>query len=410
MKKHALTAVDDALECILRGVSGGSTGIEVVAMSEASGRIIADTINAEINVPGYDNSAMDGFAVNTDFIKKPGSTLPITLPISQVIPAGLTGAKLESDTAARIFTGAPIPLGANAVILQEDTEYDDQQVKVKQVPKAGQNIRLCGHDIKQGDVILEQGHKLLPQDIGLLASLGLAKVKVYKPLKIAILNTGDELVAPGENLKAGQIYESNSFTLDALLKKMGMQTQKLGIVKDDLQSTQQALLRATEDADCIMSSGGVSVGDADYIKTAVENLGKLSLWKLAIKPGKPFSFGQVGETPFFGLPGNPVAVFVTFLMLVKPYLLKMQGAQNIHSEKYLLPAGFEVAEVGSRQEYLRVCLQGNQQGKQELIPFLNQGSSVMTSTSWADGLAIIPINTRIERGDLLEFLPYTGLL
>ena len=405
MKKHALTDIDDALEHILHDVLV-STESEEVELSAASGRVIAEIIKADINVPGYDNSAMDGFAVNTDCVKNPGTKLPI----SQVIPAGKIGTELAAGTAARIFTGAPVPLGANAVILQEDTEYDDKQVEIKLVPHLKQNIRLCGHDIQQGNVIFEQGHKLLPQDIGLLASLGISNVKVYTPLRIAILNTGDELVAPGKQLKPGQIYESNSFTLDALLKSLGMQTQKLGIVKDDLQSTQQALLKASEEADCIISSGGVSVGDADYIKAAVENLGKLSLWKLAIKPGKPFSFGQVGETPFFGLPGNPVAVFVTFLMLVQPYLLKMQGANTIQAEKYLLPAGFELSESGSRQEYIRVRLHKSQQGKQELIPFPNQGSSVMTSTSWADGLAIIPINSKIEKGDLLEFLPYTGLL
>ncbi|MDG2089659.1 MAG: molybdopterin molybdotransferase MoeA [Gammaproteobacteria bacterium] len=406
MNKNSLTAIDDALEYILRDVSADSLRIEELALSEVAGRVIAETIEASINVPGYDNSAMDGFAVNTDFVKDPETTLRI----SQVIPAGITGTNLESGTAARIFTGAPIPLGANAVILQEDTEYDDKQVKVMHAPHAEQNIRLCGHDIQQGDVILEQGHKLLPQDIGLLASLGIPNVNVYKPLRIAILNTGDELVTPGEQLNSGQIYESNSYTLEALLNNLGMQTQRLGIVKDDLNSTQQALLKATEEADCIISSGGVSVGDADYIKTAVENLGELSLWKLAIKPGKPFSFGRVKETPFFGLPGNPVAVFVTFLMLVQPYLLKKQGAKTIHPEKYLMPSGFEVSNGASRQEYIRVRLQKCLQGEQELIPFTNQGSSVMTSTSWADGLAIIPINSTIEKGDPLEFLPFTGLL
>lgn len=406
MKKNSLTTVEDALEHILRSVSGAPTGFEEVTLSDSSGRIITELIKSDINVPGYNNSAMDGFAVNTDFVAKQ----EITLPISQVVSAGLLGKELEPGTAARIFTGAPIPQGANAVILQEDTEWNDKEVKVFQIPKAGQNIRLCGHDIKQGDVILNQGHKLLPQDIGLLASLGISTVKVYKPLLVAILNTGNELVASGECLNAGQIYESNSFTLEALLKILGVQIQKFGIVKDDLQSTEQALLDASEGADCIISSGGVSVGDSDYVKDAVANLGELSLWKLAIKPGKPFSFGRVRETPFFGLPGNPVAVFVTFLMLVKPYLLKMQGAISVQSDKYQLPAGFEISKVGNRQEYLRVRLHRNQQGNQELVPFSNQGSSVMTSTSWADGLAIIPINTKIKKGDLLDFLPYTGLL
>jgi molybdopterin molybdotransferase len=405
MNKNALIVIDDALEHILQQALV-TTNIEEVALSELSGRVIAETIKAGINVPGYDNSAMDGFAVNTDFVPSPETTLAI----SQIIPAGKVGFTLEAGTAARIFTGAPIPDGANAIILQEDTEHDEHQVKILQVPKAGQNIRLCGHDIKQGDAILVKGHKLLPQDIGLLASLGQTKVKVYRPLSVAILNTGDELITPGQRLNPGQIYESNSFTLDALLKNLGMQTRKIGIVKDDLPATQKALLKAAEESDCIISSGGVSVGDADFVKTAVENLGELSLWKLAIKPGKPFSFGHLGEIPFFGLPGNPVAVFVTFLMLVKPYLLKMQGGQNIHPEKYQLPAGFEVPEAGSRQEYIRVRININQHNQQELIPFSNQGSSVMTSTSWANGLAIIPVNATVKKGDLLEFLPYTGLL
>ncbi len=405
MNKNALIVIDDALEHILQQALV-TTNIEEVALSGLSGRVIAETIKAGINVPGYDNSAMDGFAVNTDFVPSPETTLAI----SQIIPAGKVGFTLEAGTAARIFTGAPIPDGANAIILQEDTEHDEHQVKILQVPKAGQNIRLCGHDIKQGDAILVKGHKLLPQDIGLLASLGQRKVKVYRPLSVSILNTGDELITPGQRLNPGQIYESNSFTLDALLKNLGMQTRKIGIVKDDLPATQKALLKAAEESDCIISSGGVSVGDADFVKTAVENLGELSLWNLAIKPGKPFSFGHLGEIPFFGLPGNPVAVFVTFLMLVKPYLLKMQGGQNIHPEKYQLPAGFEVPEAGSRQEYIRVRININQHNQQELIPFSNQGSSVMTSTSWANGLAIIPVNATVKKGDLLEFLPYTGLL
>jgi len=405
MKKHELTAIEDALEHILRNVSSAATAVEDVVLSQAVGRVIAEAIKADINVPGYDNSAMDGFAVNTASINQS----ECTVAISQTIPAGSTGNKLEPGTAARIFTGAPIPAGADAVILQEDTEFDEQKVTIKQLPEAGQNIRLCGHDIRQGDVILDQGYKLLPQDIGLLASLGIPQIKAYKPLKVAILNTGDELVAPGERLSPGQIYESNSFTLEALLKALGMEILKLGIVKDERQATEAALLKAAEEADCIISSGGVSVGEADFVKEAVSAAGELSLWKLAIKPGKPFSFGQVGNIPFFGLPGNPVAVFVTFLMLVKPYLLKMQGAKNIHPESYRIAAGFELAEPGSRQEYLRVRLHKSRD-KQELQPFPNQGSSVMTSTSWADGLAVIPINSKVKQGDLLDFLPFTGLL
>ena len=367
---------------------------------------MAGPVKAGIDVPAYDNSAMDGFAVNVRDIKQKGSTLPL----SQTITAGKVGNKLEPGTAARIFTGAPIPAGADAVILQENAEYNDREASFLVLPESGQNIRLRGHDIRLGEEVLQQGHLLEAQDMGLLASLGLTEIDVYRPLKIAILNTGDELVAPGQALKPGQIYESNSHTLHALLNKMGMKTLRADIVKDDRQSTRQALLQAAGEADCIISSGGVSVGDADYVKDVVNELGELSLWKLAIKPGKPFSFGKVADCPFFGLPGNPVAVFVTFLLLVKPYLLKMQGANKFTPMSFQLPAGFDTVEAGSRQEYLRVRLQCNAQGVQELRPFPDQGSSVMTSTSWAEGLAVVPVKKIVNKGDLLHFLPFKGLL
>lgn len=405
MSRLSLTPIDEALQHILQRVQiSGAT--EVVNLADASERILAVNIKADINVPAYDNSAMDGFAVQAGDVKQAGTSLPIT----QIITAGVVGGKLKPVTAARIFTGAPIPPGADAVILQENTEYTEHEVRILEVPKPGQNIRLSGHDIKCGEDVLQQGHKLEPQDMGLMASLGLREVSVYRPLKIAILNTGDELVAPGQALKPGQIYESNSHTLHALLEKLGMQTIRTGIVKDDKEATRQALLHAASEADCIISSGGVSVGDADYVKAVMEELGELSLWKLAIKPGKPFSFGHVAERPFFGLPGNPVAVFVTFLLLVRPYLLKMQGAKNITPLSFLLPAAFKTKEAGSRQEYLRVRLQYNPQGVQELCPFPDQGSSVMTSTSWAEGLAVVPVNKVVNTGDLLHFLPFKGLL
>ena len=405
MSRPNLTPIEEALRHILQEVNV-STATETVKLADAAQAVLATDIKAQINVPAFDNSAMDGFAVNSKDI----GTAANWLPVSQRISAGTVGIALEPGTAARIFTGAPVPPGADSVILQENTEYTEHQVKVRGVVEPGQNIRLCGHDIRCGDEILRAGHLLEPQDIGLLASLGLTEVEIYRPLKIAILNTGDELVAPGQKLQAGQIYESNSFTLQALVKKLGMQCIKLGIVRDDLQTTMQVLAKAAGEVDCIISSGGVSVGEADYVKAAVQALGELSLWKLAIKPGKPFSFGHVSHCPFFGLPGNPVAVFVTFLLLVRPYLLKQQGVRQSSVPSLQVPAAFEQAEAGSRQEYLRVRLQYNELGMAEMHSFPDQGSSVMTSTSWADGLAVVPIGARVRKGDLLHFLPFKGLL
>jgi molybdopterin molybdotransferase len=382
-----------------RGVS------ETLDLSNADGRILAKDIHSVIDVPGFDSSAMDGFALCAQ-----GLASQQMMSISQTIQAGHVGQALQAGTAARIFTGAPIPPGADAVVIQEDTEYTESELKVLQAPQAGENIRKRGHDIQVGTMVLKQGHRLRPQDIGLLASLGISQLEVYKPLRVVIINTGNELISPGEQLQAGQIYDSNSFTLQSLLKRLGMQVIRAGIVKDDLQSTCAALEQAATEADCIISSGGVSVGEADHVKAALEKLGTLSLWKLAIKPGKPFSFGSIGNTPFFGLPGNPVAVFVTFLLLVKPGLLRMQGASRLRAQSLQIAADFDRNNSGIRDEFLRVRLEKNNKGQICLMDFDNQGSSVLNSLSWADGLALLPAKSNVQRGELLTYMPFSGLM
>lgn len=408
MQRQPLSTLDQALAS-LRQQTRVLTDQSTVSILEASGRILAQTVHAGIDVPGFDNSAMDGYALNTQDLQGQQR-----LPVSQIIQAGHPGQNLQPGTAARIFTGAPVPPGANAVVIQEDTEVHENEVKILQVPSPGDNIRRRGHDIACGAAVLEHGHRLRPQDIGLLASLGIPEVRVYRPLRVAIINTGDELVTPGQALREGQIYDSNSYTLRILLSLLPVELIEVGMVKDDLKETRQVLQKVAEQTDCIISSGGVSVGEADFIKQALTELGELTLWKLAIKPGKPFSFGHLGTppdtTPFFGLPGNPVAVFVTFLLLVKPVLLQMQGMKETRSEGLHIAAGFERHELGSRQEYLRVRLQQSGEGQSELIAFDNQGSSVMSSLCWADGLAVIPVNTAVNKGDLLEYLPFSGLL
>lgn len=400
----ALMPVDEALSRLLQQV-GPLSGTACVPLAQALGRVLVHNQLAHIDVPAYDNSAMDGYALRVADVHAGDSILPL----SQTIAAGHPGTPLAPGSVARIFTGAPIPAGADAVVMQENTKVLSAGVRILEQPRAGQNIRQRGHDIRAGGTVLEAGHLLQPQDLGLLASLGSSEVEVRRPLTVAILNTGDEVVAPGQPLGPGQLYDSNSFTLDALLTRLGVRVLKLGIVADTLDATRAALREAAGKADCLISTGGVSVGDEDHVRQAVTELGELSLWKLAIKPGKPFSFGRVLGVPFFGLPGNPVAVFVTFVTLVRPALLKLQGATRLHAPGYRVALGFAVPEAGSRQEYLRVRLVHRDGAQPCLEAFADQGSSLLTSLSWADGLAVIPAHTAPAAGEYVLFLPFAGL-
>ena len=400
MDKKTLTSLPKAQDLVLEYVNCLAEVIDC-DVEDSLGSILAESQEALIDVPGHDNSAMDGYAVRCSDILKGGRTLPV----SQVIKAGSAASELEAGTMARIFTGAPIPAGADAVVIQEDTKREDEQVQILEVPTPGQHVRMKGHDIRQGTPVLDSGHRLRPQDLGLLSSLGIKQVPVRKALTVAIINTGDEIIAPGQPLQPGQIYDSNSYTLQALLNSFGFKTLKIGIIADTLAETEEALSEASQKADCVISTGGVSVGEADFVRAAVSNLGEIALYKLAIKPGKPFSFGSIETTPFFGLPGNPVAVFVTFMMLVLPALMKMQGASQFVLPVIPAKAGFEIGRTGSRLEFIRVRMENNR-----LIPFADQGSSIMTSLSWADGLAEIPIDSTVSEGQTVNYYPFNGLL
>lgn len=399
-----LTPINEARQQVLEHLVP-ITEIELCSLRLARGRVLAQAQTAGVDVPAHDNSAMDGYAISTA-----GLGAGDILPVSQVIAAGHVGQPLQAGTAARIFTGAVIPDGADAVIIQENTRPSGSSVELLEIPAAGANIRLRGHDIAGGTQILESGHRLRPQDLGLLSSLGISEVPVFRPLKVALLNTGDEVIAPGQSLGPGQIYDSNSFTLQGLLEGIGCEVQHLGIIADTLESTEAALAQAAREADCIISTGGVSVGDEDHVRSAVENLGGLSLWKLAIKPGKPFAFGNVQGIPFFGLPGNPVAVFVTFTMLVRTCLQKMQGARWQIPFSYPVPTGFALKGNRSREEFIRVRLVNNGKGEACLALFPDQGSSILSSLSWADGLALVPVEADIKEGDLLPYFSFEDLL
>ena len=403
-KRVPLMPVDDALAAILANVQP-VVEVEVVPVLQALGRVLAADQRSTINVPPCDNSAMDGYALCYADLELASAK---ELLVAQRIPAGHMGVALKSGTAARIFTGAAIPPNADTVVMQEDTERQGEVVRIVADLKCGQHIRPKGQDIAAGSVVVAKGKRLQPQDIGLLASIGATEVAVFKRLKVAVLSTGDELVEPGETLAEGQIYNSNRYTLSALLLALGCEVVDGGIVADDFDHTCTQLRAAASDADLIISSGGVSVGEEDHVKAAVESLGELALWKLNIKPGKPLAFGTVSATPFFGLPGNPSSVFVTFCLLARPYLLACQGQSEVAPIITNATASFDWLRAGSRQEYLRGKLHFDGQAVVDLYP--NQSSGVLASASWANALVVLPPNTTVAKGDVVQVILLSELV
>ena len=396
----SLISVNEAISHILDPIVTVEK-TEVIDIENALGRILAGDVCSTIDVPGYDNSAMDGYAVRYEECAELGAKLPVT----QRIPAGQMGSQLEAGTAARIFTGAPIPAGATAVVMQEHCECEDDLVIINKAVKSGQNIRSAGEDILQGSVILKKGHTLRPQELGLLASVGLAEVSVVRKLKVATFFTGDEIIEPGNELKDGQIYNSNKYTVKGLLKTLACDVVDLGIVPDTLEATLEVLKKASAEADLVITSGGVSVGEEDYVRIALEQLGELKMWRIAMKPGKPVAYGNVDNAIFMGLPGNPVSTFVTFLIFVKPLILKMQGAEKYLPIKMPVIAGFEWPNL-KRQEYLRVQLEQSENGLVANL-FPHQGSGVLSSACWADGLVEVPVNQVVKKGDLVNYLTFS---
>lgn len=376
-------------------------------ITAALGRVLAKAQASTVDVPPLDNSAMDGYAVRVADVAQAG----VCLPVSQRIPAGTVGTPLQPGTAARIFTGAPVPAGADAVIMQERCEHGEAGVVIHHVPRDGENIRRRGEDIASGNDILHAGRKLRAQDIALAASAGLPELPVYRRLRVGIFFTGDELVQPGEPLPPGAIYNSNRYALRSLLEGMGCEVRDLGTVPDSLAATRDALRRAAVDNDLIVTSGGVSVGEEDHVKPAVEAEGSLNMWKIAIKPGKPLAFGEVrkpegGKAWFMGLPGNPVAAFVTTLMLVRPFILRLQGVVDVLPKSFALRADYTWARPDARLEFLRASV--NAEGGVTLYP--HQGSAVVTSLCATDGLVMNPPGQAVQPGDVVRFIPYSELL
>lgn len=375
---------------------------ETVVVTAALGRVLAIPQTSAITVPPLDNSAMDGYAVRVADVAVAGTRLPV----SQRILAGAVGASLQPGTAARIFTGAPIPPGTDAVLMQEYCYAEGDDVVINALPRRGENLRRAGEDIETGAQVLAAGTRIGAAEMGLAASVGLAGLPVFRRLKVACFFTGDELVTPGTPLEPGQIYNSNRYTLTGLVNGLGCELIDLGIVPDSLEATEAALAGAASVADVVITSGGVSVGEADYVKAAVEKLGRIEMWKVAMKPGKPLVYGRVDEADFIGLPGNPVSAFVTFCLFVRPFLLKRMGVRDVLYRAFPVKADFAWAKPGVRREFLRARMQEN--GRAAIYP--NQSSGVLTSCAWADGLVDIEIGQTVQPGDWVRFIPLAELL
>jgi len=403
--KPDMLSVDEALAFLLEGANPVAA-MEQVPTLAATGRVLARAQRSTFNVPLVDNTSMDGYAVCAADCAS-GET---RLPVSQRIAAGSVPQPLARGTAARIFTGAPIPPGADAVVMQEHCARDGDAVLVRHRPGPGEWVRRVGEDIRAGSEILAAGMKLRPQDAGLAASVGIAALPLYRRLKVGVFFTGDELAMPGEPLPPGRIYNSNRFTLNGLLQLFGCELTDYGIVPDRLEHTRAVLRQAAASNDLIVTSGGVSVGEEDHIKPAVEAEGRLAMWKIAVKPGKPLAFGEVNsggskKAHFIGLPGNPVSSFVTFLVFVRPFLLRCQGVTRVEPLAYPLRADFVWETPDVRREFLRAKL--NPSGGLDL--YTNQSSAVLSSAVWGDGLIDSPAGLSIHRGDMVRFLPFSEL-
>jgi molybdopterin molybdotransferase len=402
--------LDEALASLLAKATPGLPS-ESVSTFEADGRVLAQDVVSGLTVPPRDNSAMDGYAVRAADCATAGTVLTV----AQRIPAGSVGTPLVAGTAARIFTGAQIPEGADAVVIQEDTAAEPEEgtlgrVRIDAVPALGQWIRRAGEDVAAGDVVLARGERITPAALGLAASVGFDRLQVARRPRVVLLSTGDELVMPGdvapEAMKPGAIYNSNRFFMRALLQRLGCEVSDLGIVADRRDATIEALRQAAESHDLIVTTGGVSVGEEDHIKAAVQALGELQLWSLSMKPGKPFAYGRIGQAHLTGLPGNPVSSFMTFLLLVRPFLLALQGATRVAPEAVAMRADFDWPRADRRREFLRA--RRNAAGGLDLFP--NQSSGVLTSTVWGDGVIDTPAGQSFEKGDSVQFIPFASLL
>lgn len=404
--KGVLRPVDEAIQALLDHASP-TTATEVVSLEQALGRVLAEPVDAPLDLPPWDNSAMDGYAVRADDLTDKGNRLQIA---QRIIAGDYSHETLAPGQAARIFTGAPLPAGADTVVAQEDCRLEEGTVIVPVVSK-GSHVRYRGEEIHQGESVLSAGQRLQPVQLGLLASLGIAEVKVYQPLRITVLSSGNELRQPGDSLQPGQIYNANQYSVGGILRSLGFLVQTEAVIADNEEATRNALIRAAGQCDVLITSGGVSVGEEDHLKAVIEQLGTLHLWRLAIQPGKPFAFGTIEGSPWLGLPGNPAAAVITAMIVARPFLLRLQGVEQVMAKTLMLPADFDWPQARPRRQYLRARLETTKNGQVTHVTLHSkQSSAMLVAASWADGLAVVERGRTFDAGDDVGFIPFSALL
>ncbi|MBT2295835.1 molybdopterin molybdotransferase MoeA [Pseudomonas fluorescens] len=401
----ALMPVDEAIRYLL-DQAPLPPPVQRVALDQALGRVLATDIRSPMNLPAWDNSAMDGYALRACDLPAAGGYLTL---VGRIAAGQASNKPLQPGQAVRIFTGAPLPPGADTVVPQESCQVEDERVWLPSL-NGGDHVRKEGEEMRQGDLLLRAGKRLRAQELGLLAGAGIARVEVYRPLQVGLLSSGDELREPGEALAPGQIYNSNRHSLTALLRGWGMQVHDYGAMPDKLLASRQALSLAAAECDLLLTSGGVSVGEEDHLKQAIEALGSVDLWRLAIQPGKPLAFGEVAGKPWIGLPGNPSAALITALIVLRPFLFRAQGMDEVLPVPLQVPAGFDWPKPNRRRQYLRAKLAPSADGSLcvELHP--QQSSAMLAAACWADGLAVVECQTQVRLHDKVMYLPFASLM
>ncbi|KMT52698.1 molybdopterin molybdotransferase MoeA [Pseudomonas fildesensis] len=400
-----LMPVDEAIATLL-AQAPPPPATQVISLEQALGRVVAEELFSPLDLPGFDNSAMDGYALRAEDVPAEGGYLMLA---GRVAAGQHSTVSVQAGQAVRIFTGAPLPPGADTVIPQERCRLYGQRVWCPPV-RLGEHVRKQGEELRRGQTLITVGKRLRAQDIGLLASAGIPRLKVYRPLRVCLLSSGNELREPGEPLVPGQIYNSNRYVLGALLRGWGVDVHDYGVMADELAASRDALTLASSECDLLLTSAGVSVGEEDHLKQAIEELGRVDFWRLAIQPGKPLAFGNVAGKPWIGLPGNPSAALITALVVVRPFLLRAQGVERVLSVPATVPAAFEWLKPNKRRQYLRARLSPGEDGHLRAVLHPQQSSAMLTAACWADGLVIIEREQQVLKDEPVPFVSFAELM